>query len=49
MDIIGLILLVLTYILIGFGFAAGFALFRYAQQKWTVRQQQKTGIKRYRR
>jgi len=48
MDIIGLILLVLTYILIGFGFAAGFALFRYAQQKWIKRQNQKTGIKRYR-
>jgi hypothetical protein len=34
MDILGILLTVLTYILIGFGFAAGFALWRKVSSKW---------------
>jgi hypothetical protein len=47
MDIIGLLTLVLKYILIGFGFAGGFALFRWVANKWKGRQR-KGGINRYR-
>ena len=36
MDIIGILTLVLTYILIGFGFAGGFALFRWASRNGKV-------------
>lgn len=48
MDIIGLLTLVLTYILIGFGFAGGFALFRWVANKWN-RRTRPTGINKYRR
>lgn len=34
MDILSIILMVLTYVLIGFGFAAGFALWRKVAAKW---------------
>ena len=34
MDILGILLTVLTYVLIGFGFAAGFALWRKVSSKW---------------
>ena len=35
MDILGILLTVLTYVLIGFGFAAGFALWRYTARNGT--------------
>ena len=34
MDILGILLTVLMYVLIGFGFAAGFALWRKVSAKW---------------
>jgi hypothetical protein len=34
MDILSILLTVLTYVLIGFGFAAGFALWRKVSSKW---------------
>ncbi len=46
MDIVGLVTLVLTYILIGFGFAGGFALFKWTTKKWKGRKGK--GIDRYR-
>ena len=47
MDIIGILTLVLTYILIGFGFAGGFALFRWTAKKWKGRNK-RGGINRFR-
>lgn len=47
MDIIGILMLVLRYILIGFGFAGGFALFRWVAAKWKGRSR-KGGINRFR-
>ena len=41
MDIIGIIMLVLTYVLIGFGFAGGFALFRWVSRKMKARRDSK--------
>jgi len=45
MDILGLLLTVLMYVLIGFGFAAGFALWRKVSSKWN----KKKGKSRIRR
>lgn len=47
MDIVELIQLVFTYVFIGFGFAGGFALFRWTANKWKGRKQ-KGGIDRFR-
>jgi hypothetical protein len=34
MNILSMLLTLLTYVLIGFGFGAGFALWRKASSKW---------------
>lgn len=41
MDLLGIIMMVLTYTLIGFGFACGFALFRWVADKRRARKRQK--------
>jgi len=43
MDIMGIIMLVLTYTLIGFGFACGFALFRWVSAKRKSNKKKKSG------
>jgi hypothetical protein len=43
MDILSILLTVLTYILIGFGFAAGFALWRKVSSKWNKKTGQGRG------
>ena len=43
MDILGILLTVLTYVLIGFGFAAGFALWRYTAKKWNKKKRSNRG------
>lgn len=37
MDFIGIFMLIITYVLIGFGFACGLALFRYVAKMWRRR------------
>ena len=37
MDFMGILMLIITYTLIGFGFACGLALFRLASKKWRQR------------
>ena len=48
MDIIEIFYLVLTYVFIGFGFACGFALFRYIAKVWKNKPHRQ-GIDKYRR
>jgi uncharacterized spore protein YtfJ len=45
MDILGILLTILTYVLIGFGFAAGFALWRKVSAKWK-KKKGKGGVRR---
>jgi hypothetical protein len=37
MDLMSILMLIITYTLIGFGFACGFALFRWVSKKWRQR------------
>ena len=47
MDLLGIIMMVLTYTLIGFGFACGFALFRWVADKRRARKRQKEIIAKH--
>jgi allophanate hydrolase subunit 1 len=44
MTIMSIVMMVLTYMLIGFGFAAGFALFRFVAKKWRMKKRNKPAV-----